>query len=520
MAQRARAVWPYPAMLPYSVKVYPIVQVSDEIGPQRPGSWPPAMDPRVAAWAERIDRSPAHNQLYLHVPFCPFLCHFCPLYKHPATGDRNKELKAHFVEALKREIAMVAPAHMGTPFQSVYFGGGTPTELTAEELGDLLATLRSNFCVTADAEITLEGVARQMLSDGYIETCIGHGFNRFSFGVQTTDPALRKRIGRGDSVNDYPALISLIRKLAPGASVNVDFMAGLPEQTFESIETDIDVIRRWDVNSVDVLYYVMLPGTRLRKLVQLGTRPSPDSGERLLEVRQLVNQSLAKREFVQRTGEVFVRDDENRFVQASYGGGVSCVNTVLGLGPSAFGITDGFVYQNVCDLDLYLKQINERLIPVQRGRRLTVQLARRRAVIFSIMRLNIDEALVDDSSYRSVLNNWQRNGLICRSGRSYLLTEMGRLWYNHMQIDCLPFTDVLSTLRMFGSIEEQNQMLKKSQSELSQFEREVLTLIGGRRLKTIRHWGYRTFLAIHRAAGLDGRAIGFTGAIESGDARH
>ena len=194
----------------------------------------------------------------------------------------------------------------------------------------------------------------QMLAPEYMQRCIDLGFNRVSFGVQSNDESLRKRIGRGDKPHEYPALIALIRKLSSKININVDLLACLPEQTFESLQTDIEVVKAWAVNSVDVLYYVMLPGTRLRTLIQLGERAAPDYGQGIVNTRNFVNSSLRGSGFSQLTGEVFVRDDEDRFVRSSYGGGGDTLNTVLALGPSAFGLAGArsikmsAISQNIC----------------------------------------------------------------------------------------------------------------------------------------------------------------------------
>jgi coproporphyrinogen III oxidase-like Fe-S oxidoreductase len=181
-----RSRWPYAALLPHSVKVYPVVQVANLVGAQTAQQWPPQMNGRVAEWADRTGQQAAINQIYLHIPFCPFLCPFCPLYKVSDVRERTAASRAAYVEHLIREIEMYGrvTSLADKTYDAVYFGGGTPTELRPEQLIRILNALRRNFHISPTAEITLEGVARQMLAPGYLESCFAGGFNRISFGVQ------------------------------------------------------------------------------------------------------------------------------------------------------------------------------------------------------------------------------------------------------------------------------------------------------------------------------------------------
>ncbi|MEO8844074.1 MAG: hypothetical protein ABI591_05410, partial [Kofleriaceae bacterium] len=101
--------WPYPAVLTQSVKAYPVVQVMPRIGPQQVATWPRPMSSRVAAWRDRIGGGTT-NQIYVHVPFCPFICHFCPLYKVQTPRERTDPSKERFVQSLLAEIDLWAAA--------------------------------------------------------------------------------------------------------------------------------------------------------------------------------------------------------------------------------------------------------------------------------------------------------------------------------------------------------------------------------------------------------------------------
>jgi len=514
-----RKDWPYPALLPHSIKAYPIVQIAKEVGPQDFRTWPLEMAPSLLQWRAQMagQGSSEGNQLYLHVPFCPFLCHFCPLYKVEDSRHRTPDTRKRFVNTIIREIQLYSrnPDLKNVRFNTIYFGGGTPTELTPEQLGQILTALRSSFNVDSEAEITLEGVARQMLAPDYLSECFGRGFNRISFGVQTTDPNLRQRIGRGDSVEDYERVFELTRKLAPHVPVNVEIMAGLPEQTSESFENDLSRLVAWEPNSIDILYYVMMPGTALHRLANLKKSATPVCGPDILSKRIMANSRLESAGYSQITGEVFVRDDRDLFVRTSFGGGGGALNTVLALGPSAFGSVHGVVYHNVCDLAKYIKTVEQSLLPVHTATKLNLRTARRRAMLFSVLRLSIPDSLVDSMFTRRLVRRWEDAGLVQRGTNSYDLTRLGKLWYNHMQMDLLPVSDALKTVRMFGTPDQLIDATKHETQAGSQFGELLLHIRSGAGYGFARAAAFQAYLRLLNAFMSGRRAVGFTGYVDA-----
>lgn len=511
-----RGGWPYPALVPHSLKMYPVVQLAPEVAPPEASSWPPPMKAGLVRWRAGLSHLPSSgNQLYVHVPFCPFICHFCPLYKVTDNAQRTPERKERYVRSLLHEIELYSrsPAVAGQTFQSVYLGGGTPSELTPEQLGRILAALRSSFDVAPDAEITLEGVARQIAAGDYLARCVELGFNRISFGVQTLDVELRKRIGRGDRVTDYPALIAAARRQFPELNVNFEIMIGMPEQTVSSLSDDLDQILGWGPDSVDLLYYVHMPGTKLVRLAkERGSAPA--AGEALLEARQLIHRTMSTHGFTALTGEVFTKSDRDLFTRTSFGGGGHGLNTLLALGPSAFGLVHGTAYHNVADLDAYEACLRNDRLPVKRAARLSASAARRRAWALSTLQLFLYDELVQTSADHARIRRWEDLGLVRREAGGYRLTFRGQLWYNHMQLDALPLGDQLKALRMFGSLEEHAELLRGDEKALHGYWPELRALIGrGGPCSALRLSTYGWYLRMHQMLSWDRRAVGFTGPI-------
>ncbi len=131
--------------------------------------------------------------VYVHIPFCARKCGYCDFNAYSGYKDGTK---ARYVDALCREI--VNRAEPTTRVPTVFFGGGTPTTLAADDLGRILATVQASFAVDADAEVSIEANPGDA-SVGYLQALRAAGFNRLSFGVQTTRGGRSRRRERRGS---------------------------------------------------------------------------------------------------------------------------------------------------------------------------------------------------------------------------------------------------------------------------------------------------------------------------------
>ena len=162
--------------------------------------------------------------IYLHIPFCASRCHYCNF----ATGGYESELAKRYVAALIREINSAVVTDTMREVDTIYFGGGTPTTLSIEQLDNILAACRNKFTVTATAEITTEANPGT-ISREYFHGLRAIGFNRISFGVQSFDDGELKMIDRVHDANEAREAVKLARQ-AGFDNISIDLIAGLPEQ--------------------------------------------------------------------------------------------------------------------------------------------------------------------------------------------------------------------------------------------------------------------------------------------------
>jgi oxygen-independent coproporphyrinogen-3 oxidase len=176
--------------------------------------------------------------LYVHVPFCENLCHYCACNKM-ITKDHGHA--KGYLEAIEREVATVREAarvsRMTTQF---HWGGGTPTWLAPDEVRRLFDAVADAFPMHENAEISIE-VDPRVTTEDHIEALVECGFNRISMGVQDFDPKVQQAVHRIQPADDTTQLVALSRA-AGFESVNFDLIYGLPYQTVESFSRTLDTL--------------------------------------------------------------------------------------------------------------------------------------------------------------------------------------------------------------------------------------------------------------------------------------
>jgi oxygen-independent coproporphyrinogen III oxidase len=177
--------------------------------------------------------------LYLHIPFCHAKCHYCDFNSYAGMLG----LREAYVEALRREIILAgerARLDDGTPrrCRTIFFGGGTPSLLGADQVRMLLDTTAEAFRLDADAEITLEANPGT-LEYGHLGELRAVGVNRLSMGAQSFDAGLLKWMGRIHTPEEIEIAFAAARE-AGFTSVNLDFIFGLPDQSMAQWEATLD----------------------------------------------------------------------------------------------------------------------------------------------------------------------------------------------------------------------------------------------------------------------------------------
>jgi oxygen-independent coproporphyrinogen-3 oxidase len=338
-----------------------------------PGSYFVANYPPFARWhADAVpavlaafDAAPtaAPLGLYLHVPFCRKRCKFCyfRVYTDVAAADVER-----YSQALAREAALVAtrPAIRGRPLKYVYFGGGTPSFLSVKQLERLVAGLHESFGWDAAEEVTFE-CEPGTLSEPKVRALKALGMTRISLGVENFDDHILEANGRAHLSAEILRAWEWIQA-AGFPSTNVDLIAGMVGETFESWQRTVDKTLALGADSVTI-YQLELPfNTVFVKDARDGGGDVPVAD--WPTKRAWVAWAFERFEaagYVVSSGYTLARDP--RRVRFHYRDMLWEGSDLAALGVASFGHLSGLHYQNATHWDDYLADVEAGRLPIRRG---------------------------------------------------------------------------------------------------------------------------------------------------------
>lgn len=208
--------------------------------------------------------------VYVHIPYCVRKCAYCDFCSVAKDGTA-----AAYPDALCREIELSRDRlpYEG-PVPSIFFGGGTPTVLLAEDLARILETIRRTYEVQPDAEITLECNPGTASYTDFVKLRTA-GFNRLSLGLQSADDRLLKVVGRIHTYDQFLAAYQAARD-AGFQNINVDLMHGLPGQTQADYLDTLQKVCDLGPEHISAYALILEEGTLLYDLVRTGEIVLPD----------------------------------------------------------------------------------------------------------------------------------------------------------------------------------------------------------------------------------------------------
>lgn len=172
--------------------------------------------------------------LYIHIPWCVRKCPYCDFNSHQSKEDIPERA---YVDALAADLEFDLPLVQGRPLQSIFFGGGTPSILSANAIDQILKNVQARVAFAPDIEITMEanpGTFEQEKFRGFRAA----GVNRLSIGVQSFNPKHLEKLGRIHGRDEAINAVAMARK-AGFDNINLDLMHGLPDQTVDDSKSDL-----------------------------------------------------------------------------------------------------------------------------------------------------------------------------------------------------------------------------------------------------------------------------------------
>lgn len=200
--------------------------------------------------------------LYLGVPFCPTRCAYCSFVSQSV--EKSMKLIAPFVEALMLDIEATAAQvkELGLKVIALYLGGGTPTTLSAEQLDRVLGAIYEKFDMSGCREITVEAGRPDTITREKLLVMRRRGVSRVSVNPQTMSDRVLEVIGRRHTAEDVLSALALVREVG-GFKVNMDLIAGLPEDTPASFSRTMDAVLALEPENITVHTLSLKKGSRI-----------------------------------------------------------------------------------------------------------------------------------------------------------------------------------------------------------------------------------------------------------------
>lgn len=234
---------------------------------------------------------PESFSLYVGIPFCPSRCSYCSFVM--ASIERAEKLIEPYTKLLCEEIKRTAEIanKLGLRLETVYFGGGTPTTLSAEQLDTVLGTVNNSFDMSTCREFTVEAGRPDTIDIAKLFALKENKVDRISINPQTTNDEVLKTIGRKHTAQQFFDAFELARKCGFD-NINTDLIAGLPTDTPESFKNSLDSIIRLNAECITVHTLCMKRASRLTtEGVTLDLQQVRDAREMLAYTQNILGQN-------------------------------------------------------------------------------------------------------------------------------------------------------------------------------------------------------------------------------------
>lgn len=288
--------------------------------------------------------------LYVHIPFCKKACHYCDF--HFSTSLKNKDA---FLNALKQELTLRKNEFKGIVVETIYFGGGTPSILEADEISNLLKTINEHYNLAVDLEITLEANPDD-LSERKLKEFSTTAINRLSIGVQSFGDKELRMMNRAHSAKEVHTCLAIATQYFK--NITIDLMYGIPAMSNQEWKQNIEQALSFGICHISSYALTLEEGTALHRFVKEKKYPELDEALAASHFEILV-EVLTEAGFDHYEISNFGKPTFYSKHNTSYWLG----KPYLGFGPSAHSFKNGIRSWNVSNNTQYIKAIESNNLP-------------------------------------------------------------------------------------------------------------------------------------------------------------
>ncbi len=294
--------------------------------------------------------------LYIHIPFCHRICHYCAFAKTLWSETQSEAL----VSALCTEIEAYGNRVGRLPIRTLFMGGGTPSSLSSSQLSRLFDTLYRVFDVSASCEKTME-VNPESVSHSLLNTLKDYHFNRISMGVQSFVPSELKALGRAHRPDRVGIAVDMFREHGFD-NFNLDLIFGLKSARLEDLAHSLAEAIRLDPTHLSIYSLSIESGTVFKR-----RRVTPLHSDEAAVHYKLIQRTLASHGYRQYEVSAFSKKGYTCRHNLAYWN----LDPFIGIGPSADSFFDGYTYRQTSDIAAYIQTPTPPLYDGKRRRRLS-----------------------------------------------------------------------------------------------------------------------------------------------------
>lgn len=279
--------------------------------------------------------------LYIHIPFCLSKCKYCDFYSFTADKTQMDSYLTAVLSALEKQKVNVSGF-----FDTIYFGGGTPSCFGGERIGKIIKKAKACFDFSDDTEITVE-CNPSSVDERLVKTLTEYGVNRISMGLQSAVNEERNIIGRKSTSEEVKRAVELFKKHGI-YNISVDLMSGLPMQTMESFKKSVDFVLSLDVKHISSYMLKIEEGTPLYNEQSSLSFPDEDTVcDMYLYLSEKLRENGYSHYEISNFAKVGFESRHNKKYWLS--------EEYLGIGPSAHSYIDGKRFYYERDFDSFLE---------------------------------------------------------------------------------------------------------------------------------------------------------------------
>ncbi len=389
-----------------------------------------------ANWLGNVGNGDAAS-LYMHVPFCQAMCWYCGCFTKVV--NRYSPV-SEYVKALLAETDIVRYHLGGEPdVRFIHWGGGSPTILSADDFGRIVARLHRNFRIAEDAEVALEMDPRTM-TQAHVRALAHAGVNRVSMGVQDFDSTVQQAINRVQPFDITARVVDWLRDAEIDA-VNLDLMYGLPHQTEALITSMTEKALSLQPTRIALFGYAHVPWMKAhQRLIDEATLPDLEARWRqaklAAEMLQAAGYIRIGLDHFAQPNDPLAKPDAGTVRRNFQGYTTDDADSLIGFGASAIGTLPTGYVQNVASIKSYRETVMMGKLATVRGLELSNDDRLRRTVIEQIMcalevdlesacrAFGVEEAYLDEAI--ASLQPLAADDLLEITGRRIKVTERGR----------------------------------------------------------------------------------------------